>query len=264
MTKIVFFDIDDTLLDEQKELPASTKAAVRQLQKQGIYTAIATGRAPFMTYPLLEELNIHSYICFNGQFVVFENEVIYKNPIDRDVLQKIDETARECEHPLVYLNETTMKANVKHNELIKESLGSLKLAHPEFDPDFYKNKNIYQALLFTKEKNEERFFAGFDDVTFIRWHESSVDIVPKGGSKAEGIKQMIDRLGFAMEDVIAFGDGMNDIEMLQEVGIGIAMGNAWQVVKDHADLVTTNVEKDGIVNGLKEIGLLSRDFETIK
>lgn len=263
MTNIVFFDIDGTLLDGQKELPASAKAAVRYLQKQGIYTAIATGRAPFMVSSVLEELNMHSYICFNGQYVVFENEVMYKNPIDPDALQQIDETARERDYPLVYLNETTMKANVIHNELIKESLGSLKLAHPEFDPDFYKNKDIYQALIFARE-DKRWHLPDVDDVTFIRWHESSLDIVPKGGSKAEGIKQMIDRLGFAMEDVVAFGDGMNDIEMLQEAGIGIAMGNACQVVKDHADFVTTNVEKDGIVNGLKEIGLLPRRFDTLK
>lgn len=263
MTKIVFFDIDGTLLDGQKELPASAKAAVRQLQKQGIYTAIATGRAPFMISPLLEELNMHSYICFNGQYVVFENEVIYKNPIDPDVLHKMTDTARERDYPLVYMNETTMKANVQHDDLIKESLASLKFAHPAFDPVFYKNRDIYQALIFIR-KEEERYLTGCDDVNFIRWHEYSLDIVPKGGSKAEGIKQIVGRLGFTMEDVIAFGDGMNDIEMLQEAGTGVAMGNARQIVKDHADLVTTNVEKDGIVNGLKEIGLLSRGFETVK
>ncbi|MBM7716748.1 Cof-type HAD-IIB family hydrolase [Siminovitchia sp. FSL H7-0308] len=263
MTKIVFFDIDDTLLDAQKELPASAKAAVRQLQKQGIYTAIATGRAPFFISPVLAELNIHSYICFNGQYVVFENEAIYKNPINRYALQQIDETARERDYPLVYMNEITMKANVPHNELIEKSLRSLKLSHPEFDPHFYKNKEIYQALIFANE-NAGRDLPEVDDVTYIRWHESSLDIVPKGGSKAEGIKQMIGRLGFQMEDVVAFGDGMNDIEMLQEAGTGVAMGNAHQVVKDHADFVTTNVENDGIVNGLKEIGLLSREFDTVK
>ena len=80
--------------------------------------------------------------------------------------------------------------------------------------------------------------------------------MPKGGSKAEGIKKLIEKLGFKMENVYAFGDGLNDIEMLQTVGTGIAMGNALDIVKEYADLVTTNVEDDGIVNGLKEVGLL--------
>ena len=76
--------------------------------------------------------------------------------------------------------------------------------------------------------------------------------MPKGGSKAEGIKKLIEKLGFKMENVYAFGDGLNDIEMLQTVGTGVAMGNALDIVKEYADVVTTNVEDDGIVNGLKD------------
>ena len=90
-----------------------------------------------------------------------------------------------------------------------------------------------------------------------------MDVVPKGGSKAKGIKKLIARLGFDMKDVYAFGDGLNDIEMLKEVGTGIAMGNAHEAVKMHADFVTSHVAEDGIVNGLKKVGLLANDLETI-
>jgi hypothetical protein len=263
MGKMVFFDVDGTLLDEKKKLPASTKAAVRELQKNGIYTAIATGRAPFTISSLLEELNIQSYICFNGQYVVFENEVVYQNPIGREALEKITETAKKHSHSMVYLDEKTVKANVRHDERIAESFGSLKLPHPEYDPEFYKKRDIYQALIFAGE-HEDAYLDGFDDVSFIRWHEFSLDIVPKGGSKAEGIKQMINRLDVSMKDVIAFGDGMNDIEMLQEAGTGIAMGNARPIVKEYADFVTSDAGRDGIVRGLQEIGLLPSGFRTVK
>lgn len=263
MKKIVFFDIDGTLLDEDKNLPASTKEAVHTLQKNGIYTAIATGRAPFMISSLLDELNIESYICFNGQYVVFENEVISTTPIEKEILKDIEQTANKHEHALVYMNEATLKTNAQNNDRVRKSLGSLKMAYPEYDPDFYTKRNIYQALLFTKE-NEAEYLSSFNEVSFIRWHELALDIVPKGGSKARGIQELISRLGFRMEDAYAFGDGMNDIEMLQEVGTGVAMGNAQGVVKEHADFVTTNVAEDGIVNGLKEVGLLADTFETIE
>lgn len=262
MEKIVFFDIDGTLLDDEKNLPASAKAAIRALQQNGIYTAIATGRAPFMISSLLEELTIDSYVCFNGQYVVFENKLIYANPINTRILEDIQQTANKHDHALVYMNESTLKTNAKHNDRVQESLGTLKMAYPGYDPGFFIDRDIYQALLFTKE-NEADYLSSFEDVSFIRWHEYSLDIVPKGGSKARGIEELIGRLGLDMNAVYAFGDGMNDIEMLQEVGTGVAMGNAHDVVKKHADFITTNVENDGLVNGLKEVGLLSGSFETI-
>ena len=74
MKKIVFFDIDGTLLDHEKNLPDSTKKAIKLLQDNGVFVAIATGRAPFMFTNLREELEIDSFVSFNGQFVVFENQ----------------------------------------------------------------------------------------------------------------------------------------------------------------------------------------------
>ncbi|MBS4177278.1 Cof-type HAD-IIB family hydrolase [Lederbergia citrea] len=263
MKKIVFFDIDGTLLDDDKNLPVSTKEAIKTLQKNGIYTAIATGRAPFMVTKLLQELNMESYVSFNGQYVVFGNEVVYTNPLCSINLKKLAKEASIHNHHLVYMNESTLKSNVKYDHRIKESLESLKMVHPEHDPMFYEKTEIYQTLLFAKEGEDEYLEAFEDDFTFIRWHEDALDVVPKGGSKAEGIKKLIARLGFNMKDVYAFGDGLNDIEMLKTVGTGVAMGNALEAVKMYADYVTTNVENDGIVNGLKAVGLLSDTFETI-
>ncbi len=255
MKKIVFFDIDGTLLDDDKNLPQATKEAIHTLQKNGVYTAIATGRAPFMITHLLEELNIESYVTFNGQYVSFGDQIVYTNPLNVNELEKLQAEAIKHQHYLVYMNEKTMKANVRFDERIADSFESIKMPHPDFDPNFYKKGEVYQALIFAKE-NEDAYLEQYEDVSFIRWHENSLDVVPKGGSKAEGIKKLIEKLNFKMENVYAFGDGLNDIEMLQTVGTGVAMGNALDIVKEYADVVTTNVEEDGIVNGLKEVGLL--------
>ena len=105
---IVFFDIDGTLLDHDKQLPDSTRHAVRKLQEQGTYVAIATGRAPFMFKELRKDLGIESFVSFNGQYVVFENEVIYKNPIRTQSLHKLSEQAKRHDAPLVFMNEHTL------------------------------------------------------------------------------------------------------------------------------------------------------------
>ncbi|MBG9450116.1 hydrolase Cof [Cytobacillus firmus] len=258
MKKIVFFDIDGTLLDHEKNLPDSTKEAIEKLKKNGTFVAIATGRAPFMYENLRSELDIDSFVSFNGQYVVFENEPIYRNPLKTAEIEKLYRHAQSNGHPLVFMNEKTMKASVTHHPFIEESMGSLKFTHPEEDREFYSSRELYQSLLFCEEKDEEKYISSsaYPDFGFIRWHPYSVDVLPAGGSKAEGIKQMIKRLGFDLKDVYAFGDGLNDIEMLNAVGTGIAMGNAEEVVKKAADHVTSGVDQEGIWKGLKELQLI--------
>lgn len=255
--KIVFFDIDGTLLDHEKKLPSATKSAVKQLQENGVFVAIATGRSPFMYEPLRKELNIDTFVSFNGQYVVFENEVIYRNPIKEADIKKLHEAAEEYNQtPIVFMNEATMKSSVANNQRVEEALGSLKFPHPDVKVDFYKESDIYQALLFCTEEEEKPFTSQYDQFRFIRWHEYSTDVLPSGGSKAEGIKILMDRVGFNLDEVYAFGDGLNDIEMLQAVGHGVAMGNASQIVKKHADYVTKDVADEGIYYGLKQLKLI--------
>ncbi|WP_108669860.1 Cof-type HAD-IIB family hydrolase [Peribacillus acanthi] len=254
--KIVFFDIDGTLLNHQKEIPDSTKKAVKQLQENGVFVAISTGRAPFMFENIRKELDIESYVSINGQYVLFENEVLSKTALPIDEVERLIEHSKSLEIPLVFLNEKTMKANVHSNDRIEEAMSSLKFPHPEFDDQFYLKNEIFQVLMFCTADEEHHFKNQYEHFRLIRWHEKSVDVLPVKGSKAEGIKQFIKKAGFEMKDVYAFGDGLNDIEMLHAAGTGVAMGNAPDEVKRHADVITNHVDEDGIFNGLKKLGLI--------
>jgi Cof subfamily protein (haloacid dehalogenase superfamily) len=256
MKKIVFFDIDGTLLDHEKNLPISTKKAIYELKNNGVYVAIATGRAPFMFENLRKELDIDSFVSFNGQFVVFENEIIYENPLHDGDLKKIHADSIRNQHPLIFMDNKYMKASVKHHPYIETCLNSLKFPHPEEDSSFYLSNKIYQTLIFCQDGEEQYYIHEYPTFGFVRWHPYSLDIIPAGGSKAEGIKKMIERLGFQLEDVYAFGDGLNDIEMLKEVGTGVAMGNGVSAAKEQADFITTDVSNKGIWNGLKELNLI--------
>lgn len=115
---------------------------------------------------------------------------------------------------------------------------------------------MYQSLLFCTEGEEHQYEQAFNDFDIIRWHPVAVDILPKGGSKAKGIEKIVQKLGILEDNVYAFGDGLNDIEMLSTVKNSVAMGNAEEEVKEVAKYVTKSVEDDGIVHGLKLVGLL--------
>jgi Cof subfamily protein (haloacid dehalogenase superfamily) len=260
---MIFFDIDGTLLNHDKNLPSSTKRAIKTLQGKGIPVAIATGRAPFMFKDLRDELNIDSFVSFNGQYVVFEGKPIYQNPLPKEELAKLVVDARTKEHPVVFLNEITMKANVDDHPHISESMASLKFAHPEHDDTFMNLHDLYQTLLFCTKEDEPYYREKYPVFTFIRWHPYSMDILPRGGSKAEGIKKMIEKLGIDMENVYAFGDGLNDIEMLETVGTGVAMGNAVDKAKNVAKMITASVEDNGIEKALVKLGLIDKKESTL-
>lgn len=256
MEKIVFFDIDGTLLDEHKNIPAESVEAVHRLKEKGVYVAIATGRAPFMYEHLRQELGIHSYISFNGQLVVLEGEIIFEEVLPERELDTLREHAQRQGHPLVYLNETKMTASEEDHPFIAESIGSLKLPYPAIDPVFYKNHPVYQALIFCEEHEEDQYHRSYKPFRFVRWHKYSTDVLPARGSKARGIQKMLDHLKIDRENAFAFGDGLNDSEMLEFVGTGVAMGNAHPQVKKVADTVTDHVSKAGLAKGLKKVGLL--------
>ncbi|WP_147802636.1 Cof-type HAD-IIB family hydrolase [Alkalicoccus halolimnae] len=254
--KILFFDIDGTLLDEEKKLPASTEAAIAELKKQGHYVAIATGRAPFMFAELRKRLQVNSFISFNGSYVEFEGEAIYKKALDPDALKYFTEYATKNDHPVVYLDHRDMKANVPHHPHIEASLGSLKFDHPAFDESYLQGRNIYQTLLFCAEGEEKPYEEKFGDFDFIRWHEVSTDVLPAGGSKAIGIEKVMNRLGASRDDVYVFGDGPNDVEMLQFTKNSVAMGNSVPQAKAAAAVQTAHVSEDGLVKALRNFGLI--------
>ncbi|MBM7654393.1 Cof-type HAD-IIB family hydrolase [Neobacillus cucumis] len=255
--QLIFFDIDGTLLNEEKQLPASAKMAINRLQELGHEIAIATGRAPFMFKDLREELGIHSYVSFNGQYVVHNGKPVYRNPLDPDELHLLTASAGNKLNPIIYENHEKMYSSVESHPHVEEGIGSLKIKDGYvFDPHFYKGSEIYQSLLFCNDEEQEAYRSQFSKFEFVRWHERSVDVVPAGGSKAIGIEALMNHLTIPKENVYAFGDGLNDVTMLTFVENSIAMGNAVEEVKDVAKYVTKHVDEDGILRGLELVGLL--------
>ncbi|MBU9720513.1 MULTISPECIES: Cof-type HAD-IIB family hydrolase [Bacillaceae] len=253
--KIVFLDIDGTLLDRNNRIPSSTKNAIKKLKEGGIEVAIATGRPPIWFSHILNELDLMNYVSFNGSYVVFNGESLLTNPLNSEELSKFVEFANEKEQPMVFLNEKEIYANHSSHPFIHESIGGMDLQHPPFNKTFHLENDVYQALLFIEEKDSP-WYKDHSQFDYVRWHEKAIDILPSGGSKAKGIEAMLKAMGIPKENSYAFGDGWNDIEMLKYVGCGVAMGNAVIGAKEAADIVTNDVEEDGLYKGLLKLDLI--------
>jgi Cof subfamily protein (haloacid dehalogenase superfamily) len=243
-------------VDDQKNIPASAKEAIEMLKNNGVYVVIATGRAPFMFEDIRKELKVESFVSFNGQYIVFEGEIIYENPIGEEALSKLYEASSANNYPMVFMCDKDIRATAENHPQIKESLGKLKLNYPLVDANYFRNRTIYQALLFCDGEAELQYKERFGKFEFIRWHRYSVDVLPTGGSKANGIKHLIHHLGLDLQHAYAFGDGLNDMEMLKLIPNSVAMGNAEDSVKEVAMHITKDVNHDGVFHGLKIVGLL--------
>lgn len=254
MEKAVFFDIDGTLLGSDRILTTEVKQAIKFLQNNGVFTGIATGRGPHTIQPLLKKLNMSSYVCFNGQYIVHSNEIITRHFLDAVSLKKLSKIVNNHGHEIIYLNETGLKIEQRYHDNRK----SLIKAHLENKPvDYF---GVYQAIIYAREE-EDRYLSDFTDrFEFARWSKKALDVLPLGRSKVDGIRRIITEIGIDIKDVYAFGDGLNDLEMLREVGTGIAMENAHPYVRNHANYVTSHADGDGIVKGLEKVGLLPKDF----
>ncbi|AIQ49056.1 phosphatase [Paenibacillus sp. FSL R7-0273] len=254
--KTIFFDIDGTIYDEDKNVPASTREAIAELQRRGHNVVIATGRGAYMFKELREELGIDSFVSLNGQYVVYKGKVIYTNRLETEVLKELTLFADKNDHPVAYIDATDMKVNTAEHVNIVTSIGSLKLAFPTYDAEYFLLNDIYQAIIFCPQESQAAYEEAYPELKFVRWHPLGMDVLPGNGSKANGIAKMLEILGVDKADVYAFGDGLNDLEMLSYVGHGIAMGNAEEEVKAAAAYVTRHVSEDGIYEGLKMVGLL--------
>lgn len=256
--KILFFDIDGTLLNDEKKILTSTKDALQELQSNGHEIAIATGRNYTMAQTVIDELGLKNYIVCNGAAGFFHDEQVYENLLDEADFERLLAVADKHQHQIIYETPYTLKRRDEFvNAEIQTAMKSVGFGVPEHDSDFYIQNKLVQALLFYREEDQIIYENGvFPKFKFVRWHDSGVDILPRGGSKAKTILKLSADQGFQREDIIAFGDGLNDLEMISEVGTGVAMGNALETIKLRADKITANNNEDGIAIALKEMNLI--------
>lgn len=260
--KIIFFDIDDTLYRKKSAfLPESIGLACEVLRQRGIKLGIATGRSPAI-FPdvvrkLVEKYQFEAIVAINGQYCAVNGQEIGDFAILENELQEIITFCQIHDFPYCFVGAEAMSASADV-PVVAEALRPI--GDYLTDPNYHQNHKVYQILIFVNEANEhlltnsdlarERF-------KMIRWHENSVDFLRREGSKARGIETVCGHLGIEMSETMAFGDGLNDIEMAQQVGFFVAMGDGRPELHAEADYITGTIEEDGIYNALKNLGIIS-------
>jgi len=257
--KAIFFDIDGTLVSfETHRIPPSTREAIDILRKQGTKLIIATGR-PLSDINNLDDLVFDGYITLNGAYCITNNEeVIHRHSISKEALKNLSVYMSEKKFPCIFMTEKGKFANYI-DDSIKTINNLVNLPLPAIKPiEEIIEYDVFQIDTFVTEEEEknllENVLTGCDG---SRWHPLFVDINPKNNNKATGIKAFLNHYGIRPENTMAFGDGGNDISMLQYAGIGVAMGNASVTVKTAADYITSAVDSDGILNALNHFKILA-------
>jgi len=254
---LIVFDIDETLYNHKKnEIPKSTVRALHKLAEAGHKLAIATGRSPFDITDNIRKLPFDFFIAHNGQYVFRKEKVLYEKALDPTLVNDLAAMARADGIPVGFLS-TTRSTLSMANEAISRAFIAYELTLPEIQTDVSVTEPIYQMWIFTEEY--EKYAQTFgSQVRFIPWRKYGADIIPSDGSKAKGLKKVREILTDLPEKVIFFGDGMNDLELIEMADIGVAMGNGAHEVRKRADFVTLSIDDDGIYYACEHLGL----FET--
>ncbi|PLT35507.1 HAD family hydrolase [Bacillus sp. V5-8f] len=257
--KIVFLDIDGTIMRPDETIEESTKTAVAQLQQKGIEIVLATGRPLHEIADIGELLDVDSFIGYNGAYAIYQGQDFFKKPMSRRSVEFFLVTARENGHELVLYSSsrnhfTTLEGPVvqrfmeqfhlKKNHrivsgVLNDILGITIIGSSENDAELYKS----EEGIYLSQVNVEGF-------------RNCFDVIRTNVNKGTGVTALLNELDIPRSGTIAFGDGMNDKDMLSAVGESFAMGNSSPELFSYAKHKTTDVTDSGVYNGLKSLGLL--------
>jgi hypothetical protein len=251
----LFFDIDGTLVSfKTHEIPASTIFALTQAKANGSRVYIATGRPPIILTNLgaIEHL-IDGYITTNGALCFVGDDLVCCQPIPMQDVMTCVQDAQEKGYSLIVVGRKDVAVLDPKGDVdrIFRQMLAVKNLDKASPLDFVLQQDILQLTPFFPADYEPQLLARMPQCVSGRWHPEFTDITANGADKGKGIQTMARHAGFDPSRTIAFGDGGNDTSMILQAGIGIAMGNAIDALKQQADYVTTSVDEDGILNALR-------------
>ena len=257
MIKAVFFDVDGTLVSHKsKSVPSSAAEALEKLREKGIKIFLSTGRHihELRNMPT-QGIAFDGYVLLNGQIGLDEKQnIIFSHPFEKEDVEGLLEIFHKKEYPFVLVNKDGHYMNYV-NEFVEEALAGVSTPIPPVRA--YEGEELYQATVFIPPTEDEKFADKLPKgCKMARWGSHGADIIATEGGKAVGMKFFGELLGILPEEMMAFGDAQNDMDMMEYAGIGIAMGNGEECLKEIADYVTADVDDSGVWKALQKFGLL--------
>ncbi len=261
--KIVFFDLDGTLLDNNTDkLPESTLTALSELRAGGIVTALSTGRDMDTHYSVryVDMVKPDAIIHSNGSKITIGDRLLFDHVIDRGLLREVVDFAKAhdiCVGTSVgggdYYTIPAKKreADMAYNKYLTRNF-------LDVEELFAKGIEVHTLSFAGDTETEGRVLTErFNMLSILPFNTGTgADVIEKGFTKADGMYKVCDYFGIAREHTYAFGDSQNDLHILKAAKVGIAMGNADPVLKAAADYVTDDIDKDGIYKACKHFKLI--------
>lgn len=267
--KLVAIDLDGTLTDSEKNIPKQNFDALMRIQRKGVKIVLASGRPKYGIQKLSDELQMPEYngfvLAYNGATVIdcSSNTIISSISLPRQVLPSLCETAKE-------LNVAILTYDAPNDLILTEIRDNKWIEYVAWLNNRMKIKyveNLNEAApnelpkcLMVGEPNrmaevEPIIRQKYPQIDAYRSSSYILEIVPKGIDKAKILSSLVDNLGLNSNQVVAFGDGYNDIEMIRYAGLGIAMANGCDEIKQIADYITLSNDENGVAYAIDKLNL---------
>jgi Cof subfamily protein (haloacid dehalogenase superfamily) len=257
--KVLFLDIDGTIIKPDDSIDETTVKAIRQVQQKGIEVFLATGRPLHEIRDLADDLKVNSLIGYNGAFAIYQGKDLFQEPMKKECVKQFIDIAKKNQHELVLYTKngnifTDLEANCVKEFIVKFHLHKNEPYSPSNDYE------ILGMTLINLEPTDTVLYKIDDQIHLSQVNLEGMrhcyDVIRDKVNKGIAVQFVLEHLGISKENAIAFGDGLNDKEMLMSVGEGFAMGNGHPELFQYAKHKTTTVSNAGIYNGLKTLGII--------
>lgn len=259
MIKMVVTDIDGTIYSPSCGIKQSVKECIRNLCNKGIYVAIATGRTYGSAKVIADNIGIKCpLICYQGGLVnSYEGEILDVKYLNPDIAKEIIHNFRERNiHLNVYIEDKLYVED--DNQYIKDYIGDKGIDY--FKVDSFDTLDFSKLNKLLAIKYDTRFIDNlikelqtkYPEIYVVKSYDYFCEIANKEATKGNAIKFLANKYGITTNEVLAIGDQNNDIEMVTTAGVGVAMGNGTEEIKQAADYITDTVQNDGFIKAINK------------
>ncbi len=258
--KLLFFDIDETLIPGGGDYPADTLAALKMAKERGHKLFINTGRVKCNVEDYIFNDLFSGIICGCGTHILYEGEELFYHPLSRNLCYETAKLCRECRmYGLFEYKDYSCYDGKMPKAGDNPLIGYFKKSGRKLVSDIESDEFIFDkfTIWYDDDSDTETFKRETaEHFNLIDRGDNFFEMEPLGFSKASGMKFLADYFGCKREDIFAFGDSTNDLAMLEFAGTGIAMGNASPFLKKMADYITDDINHGGIMNAMKHFELI--------
>lgn len=264
--KLLVLDLDGTLTNSKKQITPFTLATLMEAQEQGLRIVLASGRPTYGIIPLAKQLEMHRFggfiLSFNGGKIINQatNEVLYEQTLESDIIPILYKRAWDAGLTILSYNGKYILTENAEDKYVKYESFLTKMKVKETD-DFLRDLHLPadkcmivgepEDLVPLEEKLRQEVG---QQINVYRSEAFYLELVPKGIDKAASLARLLEKLAISPDEIVAVGDGYNDVSMIRYAGLGVAMANAQEPVKASANYVTPQTnDEDGVAWLVKKL-----------